>query len=96
MTWAYDTTTDHSTTTFITVKTVSLTVEEVDDADEKFIWNAFYAAGLYPNMILVRHFGRELPDAEFTFTYVAEEQMRDLKKVYFKLLLKYPDMKYTY
>lgn len=95
MAWAYDTTTDCSAT-FMTVKTVSLTVTEVDDADEKFIWNAFHAAGLHPTMILVKHYGQALPDAEFTFTYVAEQELKSVKKVYFKLLLKYPDMKYTY
>jgi len=80
----------------MSIKTTSITIAEIDAADEKFIWNAFDAADLKATMILKQNWGKVLPDAIFTFTYVYEQQLKDLKKVFFKLLLKYPDMKYSY
>ena len=90
----YNTTTD-SSTTFLNVRRIDLVIPGMTESEGDSFMYQLLTIDPHATMLNMEVFGQG-PEGHFTFSYVYEQQLKEVKKLYFKLKLRYSNIKYSY
>ena len=94
-------TTTDSSTTFLNVRRIDLKIPGISQNDAESIMDQIIPIDRHASMINKEVFGQGLfgsieSEWIFTFSYVYEQQLKEVKKLYFKLKLQHTNVRYYY